>query len=149
MKLVKNTQWDPKTDSVRHQYVDGFNISMNHDDEDQTKTLLADQGEAKNAMMFTGQVATTQLQKVVGDKQAMQNRTIQGYAPYVWQLNFNLDRIKDKKLRDAITLALPNARSSRPTVAPTAVRSPTPCVAPTRRATTAVRPVQPSEEAER
>ncbi|GAA2592170.1 MULTISPECIES: ABC transporter substrate-binding protein [Streptomyces] len=109
MKLVKNTQWDPKSDSVRHQYVDGFNIEMNHDDEDQTKTLLADQGGAKNAMMFTGQVATTQLQKVVGDKQAMQNRTIQGYAPYVWQLNFNLDRVKDKKLRDAITLALPSA----------------------------------------
>jgi peptide/nickel transport system substrate-binding protein len=106
MKLVKNTQWDPKSDSVRHQYVDGFNISMNHDDEDQTKTLLADQGEAKNAMMFTGQVATTQLQKVVTNKQAMA-RTIQGYAPYVWQLNFNLDRVKDKKLRDAITLALP------------------------------------------
>ncbi|WP_320774527.1 ABC transporter substrate-binding protein [Streptomyces sp. CRN 30] len=107
MKLVKNDQWDAKSDSVRHQYVDGFDIEMNHDDEDQTKTLLADQGEAKNAMMFTGQVATTQLQAVVGDKDAMDNRTIQGYAPYVWQLNFNLDRVKDKKLRDAISLALP------------------------------------------
>ncbi|GGQ03994.1 ABC transporter substrate-binding protein [Streptomyces mutabilis] len=107
MTLVKNDQWDPKSDSVRHQYVDGFNISMNHDDEDQTKTLLADQGEAKNAMMFTGQVATTQLQQVVSNKEAMK-RTIQGYAPYVWQLNFNMDRIKDKKLRDAITLALPS-----------------------------------------
>ncbi|WP_217141205.1 ABC transporter substrate-binding protein [Streptomyces sp. AC627_RSS907] len=108
MKLVKNTHWDPKSDSVRHQYVDGFDISINHDDEDQTKTLLADQGEAKNAMMFTGQVATTQLQKVVGNEAAMK-RTIQGYAPYVWQLNFNMDRVKDKKLRDAITLALPSA----------------------------------------
>jgi peptide/nickel transport system substrate-binding protein len=107
MKLVKNSQWDAKSDSVRHQYVDGFNIEMNHDDEDQTKTLLADQGEAKNAMMFTGQVATTQLQKVVSDKNAMNSRTIQGYAPYVWQLNFNMDRVKDKKLRDAIALALP------------------------------------------
>ncbi|MFE2281339.1 ABC transporter substrate-binding protein [Streptomyces sp. NPDC059454] len=107
MKLVKNTEWDAKSDSVRHQYVDGFDISMNHDDEDQTKTLLADQGEAKNAMMFTGQVATTQLQKVVSNKAAMK-RTIQGYAPYVWQLNFNMDRVKDKKLRDAITLAMPS-----------------------------------------
>ncbi|MFD7688547.1 ABC transporter substrate-binding protein [Streptomyces sp. NPDC059781] len=107
MKLVKNTEWDAKSDSVRHQYVDGFDISMNHDDEDQTKTLLADQGEAKNAMMFTGQVATTQLQKVVSNKEAMK-RTIQGYAPYVWQLNFNMDRVKDKKLRDAIALAMPS-----------------------------------------
>ncbi|WP_326720852.1 ABC transporter substrate-binding protein [Streptomyces sp. NBC_00243] len=104
--LVKNTNWDPKTDPMRHQYVDGFNIEVNHDDEDQTKTILADRGDAKNAIMMTGQVATTQVQKVVADPAAMK-RTVQGYAPYVWQLNFNLDRIKDKKIRDAITLAMP------------------------------------------
>ncbi|AVH56725.1 MULTISPECIES: ABC transporter substrate-binding protein [Streptomyces] len=106
VKLVKNTNWDAKTDPMRHQYVDGFNIDINHDDEDQTKTLLADRGEAKNAIMMTGQVATTQVQKVVSDPAAMK-RTIQGYAPYVWQLNFNMDRIKDKKIRDAITYAMP------------------------------------------
>ncbi|WP_405924102.1 ABC transporter substrate-binding protein [Streptomyces sp. NBC_00035] len=104
--LVKNTNWDPNTDPMRHQYVDGFNIEVNHDDEDQTKTILADRGDAKNAIMMTGQVATTQVQKVVADPAAMK-RTVQGYAPYVWQLNFNLDRIKDKKIRDAITLAMP------------------------------------------
>ncbi|WP_329545688.1 ABC transporter substrate-binding protein [Streptomyces sp. NBC_01356] len=104
--LVKNTNWDPNTDPMRHQYVDGFDIEVNHDDEDQTKTLLADRGDAKNAIMMTGQVATTQVQKVVSDPAAMK-RTVQGYAPYVWQLNFNLDRIKDKKIRDAITLAMP------------------------------------------
>ncbi|WP_328719610.1 ABC transporter substrate-binding protein [Streptomyces sp. NBC_00247] len=106
MKLVRNTNWDAKTDSVRHQYVDGFNIEYNHDDTDQTKTILADRGAAKNAVMFTGQVATEQLKAVTSDKAAMA-RTIQGYAPYVWQMNFNLDRMTDKKLRDAITLALP------------------------------------------
>ncbi|MFD5627215.1 ABC transporter substrate-binding protein [Streptomyces sp. NPDC127072] len=106
VKLVKNTNWDAKTDPMRHQYVDGFDIEVNHDDEDQTKTILADRGDAKNSIMMTGQVATTQVQKVVSDAAAMK-RTVQGYAPYVWQLNFNLDRMKDKKLRDAITLALP------------------------------------------
>jgi len=44
---------------MRHQYVDGFDIEVNHDDEDQTKTILADRGDAKNAIMMTGQVATT------------------------------------------------------------------------------------------
>ncbi|MER8068131.1 ABC transporter substrate-binding protein [Streptomyces sp. NPDC094034] len=109
MKLVKNTNWDPNSDSVRHQYVDGFNIEYNHDDDDQTKTLLADRGEAKNTVMFTGQVSTNQVRNVVEDPEAMK-RTIQGYAPYVWQLNFNLDRMKDKKVRDAITYALPSAQ---------------------------------------
>ncbi|MET7698504.1 ABC transporter substrate-binding protein [Streptomyces sp. NPDC005485] len=106
VKLVRNTNWDAKTDPMRHQYVDGFDIDINHDDEDQTKTLLADRGDAKNAVMFTGQVATTQVQKVVSDAAAMK-RTVQGYAPYVWQMNFNLDRVKDKRIRDAITYAMP------------------------------------------
>ncbi|MEU9285263.1 ABC transporter substrate-binding protein [Streptomyces sp. NPDC048275] len=106
VKLVKNTNWDPATDAMRHQYVDGFDIEINHDDEDQTKTILADRGDAKNAIMMTGQVATTQVQKVVSDAAAMK-RTVQGYAPYVWQMNFNMDRIKDKKIRDAITYAMP------------------------------------------
>jgi peptide/nickel transport system substrate-binding protein len=107
VKLVKNSNWDAATDPMRHQYVDGFDIEINHDDEDQTKTILADRGDAKNAVMFTGQVATTQVQKVVSDSAAMK-RTIQGYAPYVWQMNFNMDRLKDKKIRDAITYAMPS-----------------------------------------
>ncbi|WP_434596025.1 ABC transporter substrate-binding protein [Streptomyces sp. A5-4] len=113
LTLVKNPNWDPKTDSGRHQYVDGFNISFNHDDTDQTKRILADRGEAKNAIMMTGQVATSQVKAVVTDPKA-NKRTISGYAPYVWQLNMNQDRIKDKKIRDAITYAMPGGQVYRP-----------------------------------
>ncbi|MFE2393310.1 ABC transporter substrate-binding protein [Streptomyces althioticus] len=107
MKLVKNDQWDPKTDSVRHQYVDGYNFSSTIDQASQTKRLIADQGEAKNAIQFTDPVDPAQLSTVIGDANA-KKRTIQGYQPYVWQLTFNLDRMKDKKIRDAITYAIPN-----------------------------------------
>lgn len=113
LTLVKNPNWDAKTDAGRHQYVDGFNISFNHDDTDQTKRILADRGEAKNAIMMTGQVATSQVKAVVTDPKA-NKRTIAGYAPYVWQLNMNMDRIKDKKVRDAITYAMPGGQVYRP-----------------------------------
>ncbi|MDJ0465394.1 ABC transporter substrate-binding protein [Streptomyces sp. H27-C3] len=113
MKLVKNPNWDEKTDSGRHQYADAFDISFNHDDTDQTKRILADRGEAKNAIMMTGQVATNQVKAVVTDP-AAKKRTIAGYAPYVWQLNMNMDRIKDKKIRDAITYAMPGGQVYRP-----------------------------------
>ncbi|MET8469682.1 ABC transporter substrate-binding protein [Streptomyces sp. NPDC006422] len=106
IQLVRNDKWDEKTDPMRHAYVDGFNIDFNVSKADQTKTILADRGEAKNAIMFTGQNDATQLQKITTDKKVMK-RTVQGYAPYVWQLNMNMDRIKDKKLRDAISLAIP------------------------------------------
>ncbi|MDT3724028.1 ABC transporter substrate-binding protein [Streptomyces sp. DSM 41972] len=107
MKLVKNDQWDPKTDAVRHQYVDGWNFTNTVSQASQTKRLIADQGEAKNAIQFTDPVDPAQMADVVTDA-ATKKRIIQGYQPYVWQLTFNLDRVKDKKVRDAITYAIPN-----------------------------------------
>jgi peptide/nickel transport system substrate-binding protein len=107
MKLVKNTHWDPKTDAFRHQYVDGFDITFNHQASDSTKRLLADNGEAKTALSFTNAVDPLQTKDVISDP-AARKRTVQGYQPYVWQMNMNMDRIKDKKIRDAITYAMPN-----------------------------------------
>jgi peptide/nickel transport system substrate-binding protein len=106
LKLVKNTQWDAKTDSVRHQYVDGYNFTTTIDQASQTKRLIADQGEAKNAIQWTDAVDTAQIQDVVSNA-AVNKRTVKGYQPYVWQMSFNLDKIKDKKIRDAITYAIP------------------------------------------
>ncbi|MCF4140175.1 ABC transporter substrate-binding protein [Streptomyces sp. Tue 6430] len=107
LTLVKNDQWDPKTDSVRHQYVNGYNFSTTIDQASQTKRLISDQGDAKNAIQFTDSVDPAQLSTVIGNA-AAKKRTIQGYQPYVWQMSFNLDRMKDKKVRDAIAYALPS-----------------------------------------
>ncbi|MEV6564209.1 ABC transporter substrate-binding protein [Streptomyces kronopolitis] len=112
MQLVRNKNWDPKTDPMRHQYPDGYNITFNHQASDSTKRLMADQGEAKNAISFTNAVDPT-LTKNVLDNASASKRLVQGYQPYVWQMNFNMDRIKDKKIRDAITYALPNQQIVR------------------------------------
>ncbi|MBD0843335.1 ABC transporter substrate-binding protein [Streptomyces sp. TRM68416] len=109
LKLVKNENWDPKTDAVRHQYVDGFDFQFGVTESTQTKRLIADQGDAKNAIQFTGSVDATQIQDVVGDA-AVNKRTVKGYAPYVMQLTFNLDRVKNKTVRDAATYAV-NSKS--------------------------------------
>ncbi|MFE7135248.1 ABC transporter substrate-binding protein [Streptomyces sp. NPDC057638] len=109
MKLVKNPNWDPKTDAVRHQYPDGFNFTTTIDQASQTKRLISDQGEAKNAIQFTDSVDPAQMQSVINDPK-VNKRTVKGYQPYVWQMTFNLDRMKDKKIRDAITYAIPNQR---------------------------------------
>ncbi|WP_327697482.1 ABC transporter substrate-binding protein [Streptomyces sp. NBC_00459] len=109
MKLVKNENWDPKTDSVRHQYVDGFNFDFGVTESTQTSRLIADQGESKNAIQLTGGVEATQIQKVISDA-AVNKRTIKGYQPYVMTLTFNLDRVKNKAVRDAITYGI-NSKS--------------------------------------
>ncbi|MEU2282900.1 ABC transporter substrate-binding protein [Streptomyces sp. NPDC013178] len=107
LTLVKNDQWDPKTDAVRHQYVNGYQFTTTIDQGSQTKRLIADQGDAKNAIQFTDSVDPAQLSTVIGNADA-KKRTVQGYQPYVWQMTFNLDRMKDKKVRDAITYAIPS-----------------------------------------
>ncbi|GAA3642242.1 ABC transporter substrate-binding protein [Streptomyces chitinivorans] len=111
MKLVKNTEWDPKTDPARHQYVDGWNITFNHSRADQSERILADRGESANAIQMSGSVDSSKIKQVIEEAD---KRTIKGYQPYVWQLNMNMDRLKDKKVRDAITYALPNAQILRP-----------------------------------
>ncbi|PBC84863.1 peptide/nickel transport system substrate-binding protein [Streptomyces sp. 2224.1] len=112
MQLVRNKNWDPKTDPSRHQYVDGYNISFNHQFSDSTKRLKADQGEDKTAISFTNAVEPTLTKQVLDDPSASK-RLVQGYQPYVWQLNMNMDRIKDKRIRDAITYAVPSQQVVR------------------------------------
>ncbi len=105
MTLVRNEHWDPKTDPVRRAYPDKWKITFNHDDADATRRLLADKGEAKRGIMMSGQVAAEQIRDVVTNAK---DRTIEGYAPYVWQMNMNMNRLTDKKVRDAITYAMPS-----------------------------------------
>lgn len=107
MKMVRNTNWNPKTDSKRAQYVDGFNITFNHSPSDTTKRLLNDNGEAKSAVSWVNAVDSLQTRDVLNDPSASK-RLVSGWQPYVWQMNFNMFRIKDKRVRDAITYALPS-----------------------------------------
>ncbi|MGW3353990.1 ABC transporter substrate-binding protein [Streptomyces bungoensis] len=107
--LSKNPNWDPKTDSVRHQYVDGFNFDFGVTESTQTKRLIADRGNDKNAIQLTGGVEATQIQDVIKNP-AVNKRTVKGYQPYVMQLTFNMDRVKDLKVRQAITYAV-NSKS--------------------------------------
>ncbi|MFB6568209.1 MULTISPECIES: ABC transporter substrate-binding protein [Streptomyces] len=112
MALVKNPNWDAKSDPARHQYVDGYNISFNHQFSDSTKRLMADKGADKTAISFTNAVEPTLTKQVLSDASASK-RLVQGYQPYVWQLNMNMDRIKDKRIRDAITYAMPSQQVVR------------------------------------
>lgn len=109
LKLVKNANWDPKTDSVRHQYADGFTFQFGVTESTQTKRLIADEGDNKNAIQLTGGVDATQIQDVISNPEASK-RTVKGYQPYVMTLTFNLDRVKDKKVREAVTYAV-NSKS--------------------------------------
>jgi peptide/nickel transport system substrate-binding protein len=106
MTLVKNTNWDPKTDPARHQYVDTFDITFNHQEEDSTKRLMSDAGENQTSLSFSNAVDTDNTPTVVGTP-SIYKRTVAGYQPYVGQINFNMLKIKDIRIRKALALAIP------------------------------------------
>ncbi|MEU9243330.1 ABC transporter substrate-binding protein [Streptomyces shenzhenensis] len=106
MVLVKNTNWDPKTDPIRHQYLDELDFTFNQQYETSTKALLADTGADQTGVSFNNQVDAGNLSKVLSDS-TLKSRTVAGYQPYVGQMNINMNHIKDKKIREAIAYALP------------------------------------------
>ncbi|MCN9243017.1 ABC transporter substrate-binding protein [Streptomyces sp. RY43-2] len=108
MVLVKNDQWDPKTDPIRHQYVDRFNVTFNQQYEMSTKALIADSGVDRKGVSLQNQVDAGNLSRVLSDPK-MKSRTVAGYQPYVGQININMSKpeLKDKKVREAIAYALP------------------------------------------
>ena len=105
MTLVKNKEWDPKTDSSRHQYVDQFDISFNHEDAKSARELLSDADP--NAVTWSGSVDVDTAQQVLKDEDA-KKRTIEGYQIFVAQMAINMDRVKDHRVRKAIAHAMPN-----------------------------------------
>ncbi|MGW2491798.1 ABC transporter substrate-binding protein [Streptomyces sp. NPDC001606] len=108
MVLVRNPAWDPKTDPIRHQYVDRFNIVFNQQFETSTKALLADSGPDRAGLSFNNQVDAGNLSQVLRDPK-LKSRTVSGYQPYVGQMNINLSKpeMKDIRVRRAIAYALP------------------------------------------
>lgn len=106
MTLVKNPNWDPSTDSARHQYVDKFAITFNHQTEDSTKRLMSDTGENQTSVSFDNAVDTDDTPKVVGTP-AIYKRTVAGYQPFVGQIAFNMKKLTDFNVRKALAIAMP------------------------------------------
>ncbi|WP_211231025.1 ABC transporter substrate-binding protein [Streptomyces sulphureus] len=106
MKLVRNKEWDPKTDAARNQYPDAFDIQFGVSFEDSTKRLMSDAGENQTAVSFSNQVDASSMDQVRTDKK-VKDRSVEGYQSYVGVINLNMSRLKDKKVRQAIAYALP------------------------------------------
>lgn len=107
MKLVRNEEWDAKTDPRRNQYPDAFDFQFGVSFEDSTKRLMSDAGENKTATSFTNSVDASSMQKVRSDA-SIKKRSVSGFQSYVSYLNINADRIKNKKVRQAIAYAIPS-----------------------------------------
>ncbi|MEV4437997.1 ABC transporter substrate-binding protein [Streptomyces sp. NPDC049577] len=109
LTLVRNENWDPKTDPVRHQYADRFEISFGHQYADSTRRFLADQGADRTALSFSNAVAPEMTEKVLNQADTKARRFVE-VQPYVDYISFNTSRLKDVRVRKALAYAMPNGQ---------------------------------------
>jgi len=98
--LVKNPNWDPKTDPVRHQYPDSYVMDYAPDRNAQTERLIADQGPDQTGVMQAN-VATTSISKVQNDS-ALSQRVLSGQGSFANYIYINTARITDVDVRRAL-----------------------------------------------
>ncbi|MBO0654865.1 ABC transporter substrate-binding protein [Streptomyces triculaminicus] len=109
LTLVRNEHWDPRTDPIRHQYADRFDISFGHQYADSTRRFLADQGSDKTTLSFSNAVAPEMTEKVLNQADTKGRRLLE-VQPYVDYISFNTDRLKDVRVRKALAYAIPNGQ---------------------------------------
>jgi len=99
---VKNPNWDPTSDPLRHQYVDGYVFDWTASDPDVvTKEIVADQGDAQSIIQWDNP-STAGLLDITD---AVKNRVIEGDTVFSITLNINTIRVKDVDTRRAIIYA--------------------------------------------
>lgn len=106
--LVKNPMWDPKTDPIRHQYVDSWEFDLGIAQQLMTQRLMAGQGDDKNAVSMAVSADQASIKSIVTDSQYA-NRTMNKFLPFVDVYDINMSRVTDLNVRKALETAFPVA----------------------------------------
>ena len=104
LTLIRNAQWDPKTDPTRWNYPDKIVLKFGADQAVIENGLVSDSGLYKYGMSMDTQLVST-LSKVVGvDK--YKSRFLQYQSPYSRHYLINMDTVTDLNVRKAIQCAI-------------------------------------------
>ncbi|GIH68193.1 ABC transporter substrate-binding protein [Sphaerimonospora thailandensis] len=106
MDLERNPNWDPATDPIRGAYPDKWHLEFGYQALAVTDRFVADTGDDQKTFSFYTHVAAERTQQVLQDK-SLQDRIMRRPSPYGDYYYFNLDRVKDVKIRQAIAYAWP------------------------------------------
>ena len=105
LTLVRNTNWDPKTDSVRKAYPNQVVVEMGADPNVIDTQFISDTGDAKTGLMNSTNVQPQDLNRVLSDP-ALKKRAVNGFDGFSLMLYVNTQRIKDLKVRMALGYAV-------------------------------------------
>jgi peptide/nickel transport system substrate-binding protein len=105
--LIKNEQWDPATDPLRHQYPDTIQFDFGASQIQINERLIASQGPDAAAVTWM-LVSAEVLPKVLGDS-AVMRRVLRGPTQYTRYLAINMQRVPDLAVRQALNYAIDRA----------------------------------------
>jgi peptide/nickel transport system substrate-binding protein len=101
--LVRNTQWDPKTDPARTQYPDGYDFKTQQQSEKIDQIMIADSGSGQTTLTYDDMLAPD-YQKM---KQTAPDRLVLGGQPCTFYWAPDNRKITDKRVREALAWAYP------------------------------------------
>jgi len=101
--LEKNPYWDPATDPARTQYPDGYDFKLQTQTEKTDQILLADSGDGQTTLTYDDLLAPDYQQL----KQKDPSRLTLGGSPCTYYWAPDNRKIKDKKVREALSWAYP------------------------------------------
>ncbi|MEV1285747.1 ABC transporter substrate-binding protein [Micromonospora sp. NPDC049679] len=102
--MERNSNWDPKTDPVRHQYPDRFVWSFGPDQAAGANRVIADNGPDQSALAWNG-VPSSLVARVTGDA-SLKSRSLLSPTPSTNSLVINTQRVTDLKVRQALNYAI-------------------------------------------
>jgi len=103
LTLVRNSNWDAKTDPIRWNYPDKFVVKMGADQNVIEQMMVSDSGDAKTTVATDTNIVTN-LSKVL-NKPAYKDRLFNYLSPYNRYYAINVDTVKDVNVRKAIQCA--------------------------------------------
>jgi peptide/nickel transport system substrate-binding protein len=106
LTLVRNTNWKPESDPIRHAYVDRWEFTFGELPLATNQRLIAANGDDQAGMTSLDQVSPEVLQQVVSTPDLL-SRTISGYTPFSTYYAINTKRITDLRVRKALMYAFP------------------------------------------
>jgi peptide/nickel transport system substrate-binding protein len=101
--MEKNSNWDPNSDPIRHQYPDKIHVKFGIVANVATNRIIADVGDDKNAAIIG--VDPALVDKIANDS-TLQSRVFGEVTPFVFYLYINCQRVTDLKVRQALNYGI-------------------------------------------
>jgi peptide/nickel transport system substrate-binding protein len=102
--LERNTNWDAKTDPVRHAYPDKIHLKIGADATAQTNRAIASNGE--DATMVTFEEIPQELSAKVQGDAAIKDRVLNESTAFTFYMHINNQRVTDVNTRKALNHAI-------------------------------------------